>query len=692
MAIAGVVVGLIEGLVATGGVFQAAVASGYFLWFFGSLTLLVTLAARLLWRAWQVPALVERHRGDTGGVPVVAGWLAYALIALTGLYQIVFYALQAIMKATKAAPVIVLSITLITAAAALLLILLSRPGAIGLTWIIRVIDRRIHARFGRSAFTPAAIAWVTAAGVIALGVAAWTLSIKPSIGHFDIAFAPYLAGFVVTVIAVHRVWPGSPGAGEHPGVQPRARRLTAVALAAAILASASALGARHGYPDAMLDTWGRTQLAGLAIDQFHNIANVRQDLELVSAKPRIQPEYEDPASRPDVIVIMVDTVRADRTPMYNGPSAMPNILRLAHESAVFERAFSPSNNTRRSLPAMLLGASPGRISGRVVGWSLALDPRHVTLAERMRAGGHETAGFFCCGSFYDPANKTGWNLGFDHVALHDQDRVLAEAGRAWIAERDARNPEAPLFAWFHFLEPHNWRVTHRATATSKTLHKRYDRSLKALDQALSALLAMLESRTRADRTIIVFTSDHGEGLGDRGQAHHSSNLHDSQIRVPLLISGPEIPARRIADTVGLGDLAPTLLDLAGYVPPGMPAMDTTSFAPRLRDEPPPGHDSAPDASESVPESRDPSRSTDSLGPGRAYSIMVADRSVPRSAWAIIAGHHKYIERGEDGPAQLYDLEKDPRENHDIAEQEPEILARMRAIMAERRAIDRVVPF
>ena len=661
-------VGLVEGLIATSGGFRAVVASGYSLWLLGPIALLASLVVRLLWRAWKVPALIARHRDDTGGVPVVAGWLAYTLLALTGLYQLEVHALQAIMGATRATPVIVLATAAITVVAASLLVALCRPGASALAWILRQVDRRTHARLGRSLFTPNAVAAAMACIAVAIAAATWYLSIRPSLGHLEIGFAVYLAALLAIVIAVHRLW---------------SRWLAAVALAGAILVSAGALGARYFYPDAILDTWGNTQLAGLTVNLLHDIAEIRRDLDLASATPEIQPDYEDPASRPDIIVIMVDTVRADRTPIYGGAIRMPSLMRLSQQSAVFDRAFAPSNNTRRSLPAILLGANPDRILGRVVGWSLALDPRHIPLGERMRAGGHETAGFFCCRGFYDPVNQSGWSRGFEHIEIHTQDRALADAGRRWIAERDGRRPREPLFAFFHFLEPHNWRVTYKATSQHKTLQKRYDQSLAVLDQDLTELLAMLASRERADRTIIVFASDHGEGLGDRGQAHHSSNLHDSQIRVPLLISGPDIPKRRIPDTVGLADLAPTLLELAGYVPPGMPAMDATSLVPLLR---------GPKSTAADPPEGSGASPPDRLGPGRAYSVMVADRSVPNSAWAIIAGRYKYIERSGNGPVQLFNLDEDPREARNIAEQEPGILARMRALMAERRAIAPIHPF
>src|SRR5690606_38920534 len=110
-------------------------------------------------------------------------------------------------------------------------------------------------------------------------------------------------------------------------------------------------------------------------------------------------------------LITIDTVRADATPPYGGSAEMPALAALGERGAVFSWAFAPSNVTRRSIPSMVIGLAPNRIRGRVVGWALRVDPRHVLLAERLRAGGYETAGFMCCAGFWSPEVRTGLQRG-----------------------------------------------------------------------------------------------------------------------------------------------------------------------------------------------------------------------------------------------------------------------------------------
>ncbi len=192
-------------------------------------------------------------------------------------------------------------------------------------------------------------------------------------------------------------------------------------------------------------------------------------------------------------------------------------------------------------------------------------------------------------------------------------------------------------------------------------------SLAATDEALDILLRSVYE-TLGENTIVVLTSDHGEGLGDHGIVNHAGTLYNSEIRVPLVIAGPGVDPGRKQQAVGLVDLAPTLLDLAGFEPPGMPQMDGLSLGPVLRGE-----------------------AEDTLGIGEAYSQMVADRSVHQSQAAVISGRFKLIAR-EGGKYALFDTSRDPRETKDIKDKAPEVFASMKARLARRRKVDRVPPF
>ena len=165
------------------------------------------------------------------------------------------------------------------------------------------------------------------------------------------------------------------------------------------------------------------------------------------------------------------------------------------------------------------------------------------------------------------------------------------------------------------------------------------------------------------------TSDHGEGLGEHGHAHHASDLYSSQTHVPLVVTGPGIATRRVRETVSLTSLAPTLLELAGFEPPGMPAMDGVSLAPLLTG-----------ARAEIPDG------------GEAYLVMVKDRSVARTQRALVLGKWKIITDADGtlASAELYDVRADRDELNNLATRESAVLTRMHEALLERmRTIDTV---
>jgi arylsulfatase A-like enzyme len=136
----------------------------------------------------------------------------------------------------------------------------------------------------------------------------------------------------------------------------------------------------------------------------------------------------------------------------------------------------------------------------------------------------------------------------------------------------------------------------------------------------------------------------------------------------LIIKAPGLMPERLSGPVGLVDLAPTLLDLAGFVPPGMPQMDGVSLVPYLTGD----------------------RSLDD-DEGEAYSVMVQDRSVPEDLFALVAGRYKLITDGGE-EHELYDIVSDSREKKNIAKDKPNLLRRLQLRLAARRKVDRIAPF
>lgn len=657
--VAVVSVGLVEGLVHTDTLLQAMVATGFIAVLGVPAGVMIALVARGLGRAWQLGDIAAAATEDHGGAPRLAAWTSYLLLGCWGLGALSFNTIRLLFAATSARVVIALAAALVVSGSAAGFVVLSRPVVRALTVVYRAVDRRIHRQIGRTLLSPGWLLGYTITAVVAVLAGAWLISVRPRIGDFDISFAYYIIAYAVTLLGIHVLWPLL--------VRRRwiGRGITVAAVLATVAVMASAAYARYARPYAMLEVWGRTQIAGGAVDIIYDLETLRASLDLKEFRPR---EIAG-AAHPDIVIVTVDTMRADRTPPYGGRPIMPALAELAKHGTVFEWAFAPGNVTRRSMPSMMLGLSPERVYGRVAGWALRLDPRHVTLAERLRAAGYDTAGFFCCESQFAPRHRLGLIRGVNHLVIERKGEDLAEAARRWLHERNQLGKRAPVLVWLHFIEPHLWEKEVDPKIKSSDLKQRYDLSLLPVDRAIKILSTAFLSEERKANTIMVVTSDHGEGLNDHGFRTHATSLYNAQTRVPLVIVGPEIPSQRIQQPFGLIDLTPTLLELAGFEPPGMPHMDGTSAAGLVRGN--------------VKDARED---------GEAYTVMMADRSVRTSARALVVGRYKYIEHGDGERLELYDIVADPDEKKNLVESKREVLRQMQARMHERRQIDAVPPY
>jgi arylsulfatase A-like enzyme len=632
-----------------------AVATGFAA--LGLLPALLVLGAlgRGLLAAWRPHRLAGSLVGAGGGAPRLLAWLLFLGLAAFVLSWATFNGVRILAITTSFKPVAVsLAMPVITIATTLILLALSRPLVDLFAAIITRLDRRAAAR-GRSRVTPRWIAGYAAVVIGGLLAVAWFVTLQPRVGDVQLGIGIPVVVAIATAAVAHAVW-------RRLGRTPR-RAALLVATAVTAAAIAGAIASRGADPGRVLAVWGDTAIAGAMVDRLYDLDRVHADLPLAALRPAVRPG----APHRDIVLVTIDTVRADRTPLGGGPASMPTLAGLGNRGAVFEWAFAPGNVTRRSLPTIALGLSPTRVRGRVAGWALRLDPRHVLLAERLRAGGYDTAGFFCCGSFWGAEHRLGFDRGIDHVVLDQRGGPLARAARTWIEERDRRPDRKPLFLWMHFIEPHNWTGGGDGPRGADARRKLYDDSLTRVDGFLADVVAAFGSRPPGQEPLIVVTADHGEGLGDHGAEYHSAGLHNAQLRVPLVVAGPGVRAQRIGEPVGLADLAPTLLDLAGFVPPAMPVMDGRSLA-----------DLVTGARKPDPEA------------GYAYSAQVRDRSVATPMRMIVQGRWKLIE--SPSGLELFDIRADPGELRNLARSRPAELTRMKALLLARSAIEAVTPF
>ncbi len=254
--------------------------------------------------------------------------------------------------------------------------------------------------------------------------------------------------------------------------------------------------------------------------------------------------------------------------------------------------------------------------------------------------------------------------GLSEIVAFQQERArgaaFAERARAWIETREKRPGRKPLFLWMHILEPHNWSGGGSEPADLEMRRRMYDRSLTAADKMVADLLAAFSARAPEEAPVVVITADHGEALGDHNEPNHSTDLYNSQIRVPFVVVGPGIRTGHLVETVSLTDLSPTLVELAGFTPP---VTDGRSLAPLLQSK---------------------RNADDRLGV--AYAAMIRDRSNPGGVTAIVSGAWKLI--SENGTLELYNIKADPNELENLAAKEPAKVEELRVLLDERENLAR----
>ncbi len=365
------------------------------------------------------------------------------------------------------------------------------------------------------------------------------------------------------------------------------------------------------------------------------------------------------AARPcNVLLITLDTTRADRIGCYGYTSAeTPTLDSLAGRAALFERAYVPAPMTAPSHASMLTGLFPPE-HGIWTNGGVALEADVPVLAEFMRRQGFATAAFV---SSVVLQAKYGLNRGFDLYDDHLSSGEVAddEHGRSrdgkhvidavlnWLTERPAR--PAPFFCWVHLFDPHDPYLPHRDEFGDQFEDRPYDAEIAYVDRQLGRLFAALANQGILDQTVIVVAGDHGESLGEHGEQQHGYMLHESTLRVPLMIADPrgKFPGRRVSTPVSLVDLFPTLLTLGGVTPP-TPFADR-NLMPALQGKP--------------------------LSPRSCYSQSL--EGYQEAGWSPLQGltteRWRYVRTSR---PELYDLSADPAELQNVAGEQPDLVREM----------------
>jgi len=418
---------------------------------------------------------------------------------------------------------------------------------------------------------------------------------------------------------------------------------------------------------------------------------------------------------PNVVLIVFDALRADTISPYGGKIPTPNFEAFAAGSALFEQAHSPAPSTRDSMTGLFASSYPGELDGNI-------GRHYALLAPALQKRGYATASL--SGNFI-LNRRIGIHRGFDYrVVINQHLRYynifsLQLPGLGIIARLVADRPgpqglintspllmgqvnnflrknnyNQPFFLWVHFMDPHDpydppekyrreldiapgpWPVfaphdpdlgtpTERGMIKGKFVltpeEKRYVRELydgeiAYADDLLGEVLRSLDQVSNSNRpTIICVISDHGEEFWDHGKYYHGHTLYEELLHVPMMISGAGAPGLRIKERVASFDLMPTLAELCGLPQPE--TFRGRSLVPYLKKD---------------------------GGPIPSLPIFAEKDIYQQISESVILDNYKLIKLNNGYPEMLFDLDADPGEKHDLAKARPEVVKKLKGLLAAQR--------
>lgn len=398
-------------------------------------------------------------------------------------------------------------------------------------------------------------------------------------------------------------------------------------------------------------------------------------------------------SAPNVLVIVLDTVRADHLSAYGYGKATPTIDRLAAEGTLFEQAFASSSWTLPSHASVLTGLSQGQHGAESVNTVLA--PTHAQLQEQFKARGYRTGAFVANNIFFIP--ERGFGPGFQVFDAHYLRSLIARTTWGRSAKKAARqylhteldpfrpaqaitgaferwrgdDETRPFFAVLNFMDAHEpyhpgvrppnlplWDLRNRRSAAENAeLVRDYDDAIHLIDAELGGLVERATTSGWWNNTVVVLLADHGEAISDNS-FDHGSDLTVEQIHVPLMLRLPgHVPAGvRVASPVSITDVAATIDELAGVAGDGrVPGVSLTRWF------------------------------TGSPAPEPVLSELVDPNRTPsQHLRAVMADGYQYIRNIETSQERLFEL-SDLGGTRDLSGDpgHAEVLARLRDALAGR---------
>lgn len=413
---------------------------------------------------------------------------------------------------------------------------------------------------------------------------------------------------------------------------------------------------------------GTVEIAGDGIDQDCDGADLAAASAALSAEPSAAAALNGSAApsgsaaaapaagKPDILLISLDSVRADHASAYGyAKPTTPRLADLAQRGALFERAYAASSDTQRAYTPLVTGKRLARSARDKREWPTLLSDND-TLAERLHRAGYITAAVT---SFTWLSDERGFDQGFDHFETVYKDAhpekgvtgpLTVRAARKLLVDMESR--AQPIFVWVHLFDAHEKYLEHRGIDFGEGRAGAYDSEVAFVDQQVGTLLDALAKSARAGRAVVIIHGTNGEGLGEHDFTGHSGELYEEALRVPLVIAAPGAKPSRIPAAVSIVDVVPTLLELGGAPRDGT---DGVSLVPLLR------------------------------GDANVAPRPVFVRS--KKGAALLDGSLKLmvLERKKDKLTSLFDLATDPEEKKDLAEERAADVERLTKAMSEQES-------
>jgi len=389
--------------------------------------------------------------------------------------------------------------------------------------------------------------------------------------------------------------------------------------------------------------------------------------------------------KPNIILIISDTLRSDHLGCYGySRNTSPNIDRIAREGIIFNRAYAQSNWTLASTATLFTSLYP--TSHNIFSKKEVVPKESKTLIENLKVAGYRTAGFskspFFWGNFglrqgfdrfYTGQSNFVWKLYCSVIGeilnrlLMSKDKNLTRQALSWIKS----NKSHKFFVYLHYMATHApyripkayeeiyvkeeipdriyspSRSVEITPAQKKNLLDRYDGAIRFVDDQIGQLLDLLQSLDLKENTLLIITADHGEAFGEHGNWEHGPTVYQETIKIPLIIWYPEIRCNQMRsnELAGLIDIKPTILDIIGIKQSQI--YQGKDLISRITEE-------------------------GSFHQQRGSREEIFSEGKKNFRCIITSTNWKLISNEAEGKVELYNLEQDPEEKHNVFNLYPEV--------------------